>query len=49
MEEMERQVHVAADLFVKEAQLWMKLEQDQQVQQLDQQEEKISATIQGLN
>jgi hypothetical protein len=36
------------DLFEKEAQLWMKLEEDQQVQQWDQEGERISATIQDL-
>jgi hypothetical protein len=36
------------NLFEKEAQLWMKLEEDQQVQQWDQEEERISTTIQDL-
>jgi hypothetical protein len=35
-------------LFEKEAQLWTKLEEDQQVQQWDQEEERISAAIQDL-
>jgi hypothetical protein len=35
-------------LFDREVQLWTKLEEDQQVQQWDQEEEKISATIQDL-
>jgi hypothetical protein len=35
-------------LFDKATQLWTKLEEDQQVQQWDQEEEKISATIQDL-
>jgi hypothetical protein len=45
MEEMERQVSTAVDLFEKETQLWTKLEEDQQVEQWDQEEEKISAAI----
>jgi hypothetical protein len=48
MEEMERQVSTTVDLFDRETQLWTKLEEDQQVQQWDQEEEKISATIQDL-
>jgi hypothetical protein len=48
IKEIERQVHAATDLFEKEAQLWMKLEEDQQVQQWDQEGERISATIQDL-
>jgi hypothetical protein len=36
------------DLFEKATQLWTKLEEDQQVQQWDQEEERISATIQDL-
>jgi hypothetical protein len=48
IEEMERQVSAVVDLFDKEKQLWMKLEEDQQVQQWDQEEERISATIQDL-
>jgi hypothetical protein len=35
-------------LFDRETQLWTKLEEDQQVQHWDQEEEKISATIQDL-
>jgi DNA repair exonuclease SbcCD ATPase subunit len=48
IEEMERQVRAAVDLFDKATQLWTKLEEDQQVQQWDQEEEKISAAIQDL-
>jgi hypothetical protein len=48
MDEMERQVNAVVDLFDREAQLWTKLEEDQQVQHWDQEEEKISATIQDL-
>jgi polyhydroxyalkanoate synthesis regulator protein len=33
IEEMERQVRAAADLFDKAAQLWTKFQEDQQVQQ----------------
>jgi hypothetical protein len=36
------------DLFKKAAQLWTKLEEDQQVQQWDQEGERISAAIQDL-
>jgi hypothetical protein len=36
------------DLFEKEAQLVMKLEEDHQVQQWDQEGERISATIEDL-
>ena len=32
IQEIERQVHATADLFDKATQLWMKLEEDQQVQ-----------------
>jgi hypothetical protein len=48
IKEIEQQVHAMTDLFEKEAQLWMKLEEDQQVQQWDQEGERISATIQDL-
>jgi hypothetical protein len=48
IQEIERQVHVANDLFDKETQLWMKLEEDQQVEQWDQEGERISTTIQDL-
>jgi hypothetical protein len=46
--EIERQVNVVVDLFNKEAQLWTKLEEDQQVQQWDKKEERISKSIQDL-
>jgi predicted nucleic acid-binding Zn-ribbon protein len=39
---------VVTDLFEKAAQLWTKLEEDQQVQQWDREGERISATIQDL-
>jgi catalase len=48
IKEIERQVHAATDLFEKATQLWTKLEEDQQVQQWDQEGERISATIQDL-
>jgi uncharacterized coiled-coil DUF342 family protein len=48
IQEIERQVSATADLFDKATQLWMKLEEDQQVQQWDKEEERISATIQDL-
>jgi hypothetical protein len=48
MEEMEWKVNAAVDLFDKATQLWKKLEEDQKVQQWDQEEEKISISIQDL-
>jgi hypothetical protein len=48
MDEMERQVSAVVDLFDRAAQLWTVLEEDEQVQQWDQEEGKISATIQDL-
>jgi hypothetical protein len=48
MEEMEQQVRAVADLFDKAVQLWKKQEEDQQVEQWDQEEENISATMQDL-
>jgi hypothetical protein len=48
LQEIERQVHAVGDLFDKATQLWTKLEEDQQVQQWDQEEERISTTIQDL-
>jgi hypothetical protein len=48
IKEIERQVHAVVDFFEKEAQLWTNLEEDQQVQQWDQEGERISADIQDL-
>jgi hypothetical protein len=48
MEEMEQQVSAVVDLFDRGSQLWTKLEEDQQVQQWDQEEKNITATIQDL-
>jgi 5'-deoxynucleotidase YfbR-like HD superfamily hydrolase len=48
MDEMERQVIAIVDLFDREAKLWTNIEEDQQVQNWDQEEEKISASIQDL-
>jgi hypothetical protein len=45
---MERQVYIVADLFEKETQLWTKLEEDEQVQQWDQKEERVSVVVQDL-
>jgi hypothetical protein len=45
---MERQVYIAADLFEKATQLWTKLEEDEQVQQWDQEEERLSVVVQDL-
>jgi hypothetical protein len=47
IKEIERQVHAAVNLFKKPTQIW-KLEEDQQVQQCDQEGERISAGIQDL-
>jgi hypothetical protein len=44
-----KQVSATTDLFDKAAQLWTNLEEDQQVQQWDKEEERISTTIQDLN
>jgi FtsZ-binding cell division protein ZapB len=46
--EMEKQVNTTAGLFDKAVQLWTTLEEDEQVQQWDQEEERISTTIQDL-
>jgi hypothetical protein len=48
IEEMERQVSTSVDFFDKEKKQWMKLEEDQQAQQWDQEEERISESIQDL-
>jgi hypothetical protein len=45
---MERQVSATIDLFDRVVKLWTKLEEDQQVQHWDQEEEKISVSIQDL-
>jgi hypothetical protein len=46
--EMEKQVSTVAELFDRATQLWTTLEEDEQVQQWDQEEERVSATIQEL-
>jgi hypothetical protein len=48
LQEIEKQVGIAADLFEKEVQLWTRLEEDPQVQHWDKEEERINATIQEL-
>jgi hypothetical protein len=48
MDEIERQVSVAVDLFDRATQLWKKMEEDQQVQHWDQEEENISVDIKDL-
>jgi hypothetical protein len=48
LQEIEQQVSTATDLFDKAAQLWTKLEEDQQVQKWDKEEERINAAIQDL-
>jgi hypothetical protein len=48
LQEIEQQVSTTTDLFDKATQLWTKLEEDQQVQQWDKEEERISAAIQDL-
>jgi hypothetical protein len=45
---MEKQVNTATGLFDRAAHLWTTLEEDEQVQQWDQEEERISASIQDL-
>jgi cell fate (sporulation/competence/biofilm development) regulator YlbF (YheA/YmcA/DUF963 family) len=49
LQEIEQQVSTTADLFDTTTQLWMKLEEDQQVQQWEKEEERINAVIQELN
>jgi hypothetical protein len=45
---MEKEAREVTKLFDKTVQIWTILEEDEKVQQLDQQEEKTSATIQEL-
>jgi hypothetical protein len=46
---MEKEAREVAKLFDRTAQIWTILEEDEKVQQWDQQEDKISASIQELN
>jgi hypothetical protein len=48
IDEMEREAKEVAELFDRTAQIWTTLEEDEKVQQLDQQEEKINASMQEL-
>jgi hypothetical protein len=48
MVEMEKQASAVEELFDRATQLWTMLEEDEQVQQWDQEEERVSATIQDL-
>lgn len=48
LQELEKQVSMAADLLDKTMQLWTRLEEDPQVQHWDKEEERINATIQEL-
>jgi hypothetical protein len=48
MEEMEKQVSVAVELFNKVAQIWTMLEEDEKVQQWDHKEERVTVIIQYL-
>jgi hypothetical protein len=48
IDEMEKQISAATGLFDRAVQLWTTLEEDEQVQQWDQEEGKVSATIQDL-
>jgi hypothetical protein len=48
LQEIDQQVRATTDLFEEATQLWTKLEEDQQVQQWDKEEERISTTIQDL-
>jgi hypothetical protein len=45
---MEKKVSAVVGLFERETQLWTTLEEDEKVQEWDQEEGKLSATIQGL-
>jgi hypothetical protein len=45
---MEKEAREVAKLFNRTAQIWTILEEDEKVQQLDQQEEKISTAIKEL-
>jgi hypothetical protein len=48
LQELEKQVSMAANLLDKVAQLWTRMEEDPQVQHWDKEEERINATIQEL-
>jgi hypothetical protein len=45
---MEKEAREVIEMFEKITQIWTVLEEDEKVQQWDQQEEKISASIQDL-
>jgi cell fate (sporulation/competence/biofilm development) regulator YmcA (YheA/YmcA/DUF963 family) len=45
---MEKQASAVEELFNRATQLWTMLEEDEQVQQWDQEEERLSTTIQDL-
>jgi hypothetical protein len=46
IEEMAREAKEVVELFDRTTQIWTTLEEDEKVQQLDQQEEKINASMQ---
>jgi hypothetical protein len=48
IDEMEREAKEVTELFDKTVQIWTTLEEDEKVQQLDQQEEKINVAMQQL-
>jgi hypothetical protein len=48
LQEIDQHVNITIDLFDKAAQLWTKLEEDQQVQKWDKEEERINTVIQDL-
>jgi hypothetical protein len=48
LQEIEKQVSTATELFDKATQLWIRLEEDPQVQRWDQEEERINTAIQEL-
>ena len=48
LQELEKQVNMAANLLDKATQIWTRLEEDPQVQHSDQEEERINVMIQEL-
>jgi hypothetical protein len=48
LQELEKQISMAANLLDKEKQLWTRLEEDPQVQHWDKEEDRINAMIQEL-
>jgi len=48
LQELEKQVSMAADFLYKTPQLWTRMEEDPQVQHWDKEEERINAMIQEV-